>query len=111
MAEVGRPPGLAVGHQLVQVRDQRIQVERPEGLGIVEVGAQRIGPGGVLVQCFQVEGLRPPLPVGMAACAMHYGASTGLCLGIHSRDPLQYRIILNKIGEGVKLDWNYSQLM
>ena len=26
MAEVGRPPGLAVGHQLVQVRDQRIQV-------------------------------------------------------------------------------------
>jgi hypothetical protein len=39
---IGRPPGLAVGHHLLEVFLQGPIIERVEGLGIVEVGSHRI---------------------------------------------------------------------
>ena len=63
VAIVRRPPGLAVGHQGMQVLDDGIQVEALEFLGIVEPAAHRIGGGRILVEDPEVELVRPPVAV------------------------------------------------
>ena len=50
MAVIGRPPGLAVGHQRGEVALQRLIVERLERLGIIEIVAHRVGRGAALVE-------------------------------------------------------------
>ena len=60
VAEVGGPPVLRVGHQGVEILHDGVQVEALEGLGVVEVRAQRIGLRRVLVQEMELELPRPP---------------------------------------------------
>ena len=64
---VGRPPVLRRGHQLEDVLLDRIEVEAPERLGVVERLAHRIGQGGLLVQDVELQLVRPPVPVRRAA--------------------------------------------
>ena len=66
VAPVGRPPGLAIGHEGREVLLHRGEVELAEGLGVVEVGAQRVGRNGVLVKNLQVNLVGPPVTVGTA---------------------------------------------
>ncbi len=79
MAVIGRPPGLAVGHQRGQVGLERLVVDRVERLGVVEVLTQRVGrPVGV--EDLGRQHFRPPVLVGAAeqranAAAMGDGAT------------------------------------
>src|SRR5690606_22254444 len=66
-AEIGRPPVLAVGHELEQVGLECAVIELLELLGVVELFAQRIRPGRMLAQQVQTQLIRPPIPVGRAA--------------------------------------------
>ncbi|EEF93589.1 hypothetical protein CATMIT_01779, partial [Catenibacterium mitsuokai DSM 15897] len=50
VAEVGRPPLLRIGHQRVQIALDRVEVERLERFGVIEVRAHRIGRRRLLVQ-------------------------------------------------------------
>ena len=67
VAVVGRPPVLRGGHQLVEVVLDRRQVELSKGCGVVEVAAQRISGGGVLMQDVEVDLLGPPVGIGHSA--------------------------------------------
>jgi hypothetical protein len=69
VAEVGRPPVLRIGHQRVQVFLQALVVKLRKRLGVVEVGAQRVGLGRVLVQQINTKLLGPPVAVGGATTA------------------------------------------
>ena len=77
VAPVGRPPVLAVGHQRLEVLLERLDVELLEFFAIVEVGAQRVGLGVVLVQDVEVQRLGPPVHVRTLSrrhAAVHDGA-------------------------------------
>jgi len=63
VAIVGRPPILALGHQGGEIGFHRVEVELLEGLGIVEVFAERVFARRVLVQHAQVQLVRPPVAV------------------------------------------------
>ena len=63
VTKVGRPPVLRIGHQRQQVLLQGRVVKAGERLAVVEVLAQRIGLGGMLVQDLQLELVRPPVLV------------------------------------------------
>ena len=63
VAVVGRPPVLRRRHHLHDVPLQRVEVERLELFGVVEVLVHRVGPGRVLVEDLQVQLVRPPVPV------------------------------------------------
>ena len=63
VAEIRRPPVLRVGHQLDQVLLQRLVVEALELLRVVEFLPHRVGLRGMLVQQFQPQPVRPPVPV------------------------------------------------
>src|SRR5215204_2631470 len=63
VAVVGRPPVLRRRHELEEVPPQRLEVEALELLGVVEVLAQRVGKGRVLVENREVQLIRPPIPV------------------------------------------------
>jgi hypothetical protein len=65
VAVVGGPPVLRVGHHRLEVPLHRLDVERADLGPVVEVGAERVGRLGVLVQHRQVELVRPPVPVGL----------------------------------------------
>ena len=67
VAPVGRPPLLRVGHQRVQVLLQGGQIELLEFLGVVEVGAHRIGGRRVLVKDAQVQLVGPPVAIRCAS--------------------------------------------
>ena len=54
MAPVGRPPVLAVGHQLGEVRLQRLEVELLHFLAVVEA-LERVGLAVMLVQDVEVQ--------------------------------------------------------
>jgi hypothetical protein len=88
VAPVGRPPGLAVGHQRGQVLLERGDVELPDFLAVVEAG-QRIGLAVVLVQDVEVEGFGPPVHLRHACrgdAAMHDGAlASRTCLIVFHR--------------------------
>ena len=60
-APVGRPPVLRRGHHLLDVLLDRREVELRELGRVVEVFAQRIALGGVLMKDGQVETVRPPV--------------------------------------------------
>ncbi len=63
MAEVGRPPFLRVRHQRLQVLDHGVEIEALELFAVIECLAHRIGQGGIPVQNFDVEVIRPPVSV------------------------------------------------
>ena len=63
VSPVRRPPGLAVGQQRVNVLLKRRDVELLDRLAVVEVGAQRVGLGIVLVEDVEIEDLWPPIDV------------------------------------------------
>ena len=67
VAEVGRPPGLRIGHQAHQVGRQRLVVQRLEGFRIVEIAAERIGLVGVLVEQIHAQLVWPPVAIRRAA--------------------------------------------
>ena len=64
MAPVGRPPVLRVGHQRAQILLQSGQIKLLEFFGIVEIGAHRVGLGGMLVQDIEIHLIRPPILIG-----------------------------------------------
>src|SRR5690606_35268069 len=82
-AEVGRPPVLRIGHQVQQVLLQRVVVQLPELLAVVEVTAQRIGLLRVLAQQVEPELVGPPVAVGGAAAgdACDFGVEWTLRFG------------------------------
>ena len=63
MAEIRWPPVLRVGHQCREIFLQRCVVEAQELLRVVEALAHRIGLGGMLVQEFDLQLVRPPVLV------------------------------------------------
>ncbi|CAM5489497.1 hypothetical protein SGRIM119S_04434 [Streptomyces griseorubiginosus] len=66
VAEVGGPPVLRGGEHLGDVPLHGVQVEGLEGLGVVEVRAERVRDDRVLGEDLQVQSLRPPLAVAAA---------------------------------------------
>src|SRR5262249_8653663 len=67
VAEVRWPPALRVGHQRREIFLQRRKVEALELFGVVEVLAHGIGFGGMLVQEFELQLVRPPVAIRRAA--------------------------------------------
>ena len=67
VAVIRRPPVLRVGHQGGEVLLHGREVEALECLGVVEVRAHRAGLGGMLVQDFEVQLVRPPVVVRCTA--------------------------------------------
>ena len=65
VAPVGRPPVLAVGHQLAQVFLERLHIERAHFLAVVEVLAKRVRLRVVLVEDVEVQRLGPPCGGGL----------------------------------------------
>ena len=74
VAEVRRPPVLRIGHQRREIFFHRSQVETLELLGVIEVLAHGIGLGGMLVQEFELQLVRPPVAVRRAAGGVVDGA-------------------------------------
>ncbi len=80
VAPVGRPPGLAVGHQGLEVVLERVDVELLQLFAVVETGAHRVGLAVVLMKDVEVEGLGPPVHPGHAGrgqAAVHDRALAG----------------------------------
>ena len=71
------PPLLRAGHQVCQVFLDRSEVELLEFFGVIEIGSQRVGCWGVLVQNVQVELIGPPIAVGCAAVGRGHASMTG----------------------------------
>ena len=65
MAEIGRPPFLRIGHQGVQVLDDRVEVEALELFGVIEGLPHRIGERGMLVENPEIELFRPPVAIDL----------------------------------------------
>ncbi len=63
VAEVSRPPVLALRHQGGDILLEGLEIERLECLGIVEPPAHGTGQGRVLVQHSEIELVRPPVAV------------------------------------------------
>ena len=61
--EIGRPPILRVGHQRREIFLHRRQVETLELFPVVEVLAHGVGLGGMLLQEFELQLVRPPVAV------------------------------------------------
>src|SRR5271167_695670 len=112
MSEVGRPPVLRVGHQRIEVFLQGREVEFLELLSVVEVLAHGIGQGRVLLQNFEVQLVRPPVPVPpesrVGASTMHYRALAGVCdiISVHTSNPS----LLPWLTWSVNADRNYSDV-
>ena len=67
MAVVRRPPRLGVGHQCLDVGLHGIEIQGGERLGVIDLGAERIGVRAVLAQRSEIESLRPPELVVLGA--------------------------------------------
>ena len=67
VAPVRRPPVLRIRHQRAEVRLQRVIVQLPEFLAIVEILAHRIDLFRLLAQDFQIQPIRPPVLVRLHA--------------------------------------------
>ena len=99
VAPVGRPPVLRVGHDLVDVLLQGLEVELGELRGVVEVAAQRIALERVLMEDLEIELVRPPVLVrhGLAghlvalAVALLRVVVTGRVLGESERRDENHR--------------------
>ncbi len=75
VTEIGWPPVLGVGHQRIEVLLQGLHIEFFEFLSVVELLAQRISHGTVLVQNLQVQLVRPPVPVRRASAGSGFVGS------------------------------------
>ena len=67
VAPVGRPPVLALGHQVGQILLHGRVVELLEGFAVVEIRVHGVGHRLVLVQDGQVQLIGPPVCVGLGA--------------------------------------------
>ncbi len=89
---VGRPPGLAVGHQGMEVGLEGVVIEAAEGISIIERLIHRIGLAVMLVQDVEVEGIGPPnlrLLAGGSIGSVCKRALTGpMSVFVHSLCPL-----------------------
>src|SRR6202167_1073895 len=63
VAKVGRPPILRVGHQGLEVADHRVEVERFEFTGVVEILAHGVDESRIVLQPLEVELFGPPVAV------------------------------------------------
>ncbi|MNE34152.1 hypothetical protein D3C80_1278620 [compost metagenome] len=63
MAEIGRPPVLAIGHQRVEILFQRDKIKFLELFGIIEGLAHRVGKRGMGVKDLYVQMAGPPVTV------------------------------------------------
>ena len=89
MAEISRPPVLGIRHQGVQVRDNSIQIEAFELLGVIEILAHRVGERRVLVENLNVELVRPPVAVPPATSPVRNGALGLLAtISVHGLPPI-----------------------
>lgn len=77
VTEVSGPPILGVGHDGRNVLLESSIVKALEGLGVVEVLAERIGGRVVLTEDVQAELLWPPVTVAGAAAANVHGTVHG----------------------------------
>ena len=101
MSPIGRPPFLAVGHQVGEILLQRRDVELLQLLAIVEVLAHRVRLRVVLVQDVEVQRIRPPLHhagAGSRVATVHDRALAGgivqfLKLSVHCPRPLLTRVV------------------
>ena len=75
VAVVGRPPVLRAGHQRLEILLDRREIELLEGRRVVEVAAERVSGGRVLVEDLEVDLVGPPVAVG------HAPGCRGPCLG------------------------------
>ena len=76
---VGRPPVLAVGHEVVEILLQGSVIQRVEGILVAEPGVHGVGLPVVLVQDAQIELVGPPVvvvrsAVGRGCATVHDGA-------------------------------------
>ncbi|CAB5036883.1 unannotated protein [freshwater metagenome] len=67
MAVIGGPPLLRIGHRGLDVSPQRFEIKLLELLGVVEVGAHRVGLRRVVAEDAEIELVRPPVVVRSAA--------------------------------------------
>ena len=74
VAVVGRPPGLRLRHERVDVRRERVEVEAVELSRVVEVAAHRVGLRVVLAEDPQVQAVGPPVLVRRDADSLMRGA-------------------------------------
>ena len=81
VAEVRRPPRLRIRHQREQILSERVKIERPERLRVIELLAHRIGLRGVVLQDLQVELIRPPVSVAPASIRGVDDRALALALG------------------------------
>ena len=72
VAVVSRPPVLRVCHQCMQILFQGFQVEFFEFFSIVERLSHGVRQGSVLVQDFQIQLVRPPVPVCRASAGLWF---------------------------------------
>ena len=82
MPPVGRPPGLAIGHQGFEVVFERRDIQGFERFAIAEIRTHRIRLGILLMQDVQIERLRPPghdAVTGFSIGTVHYGAFAWGC--------------------------------
>ncbi len=90
VAIVRRPPGLAVGHQGMQVALDCRVVQFLERLGVVELVAHRIAGPALLVQDVDGQMVRPPVAIGAAQkrtqrAAFLLGVAEGVaCVSVHA---------------------------
>ena len=70
VAVVGRPPVLRVGHQGDEILPERVDVERGERVGVVEVVTQRVRRWVVLVQHLEIDLVRPPVGIRPRPCRL-----------------------------------------
>ena len=78
VTEVCWPPGLRVGHHRRDVLLQSLVVDALELLRVVELLAHRVGAGGMLVQEIDVQRVRPPVLVRLAAAGNVVKRALGL---------------------------------
>ena len=83
VAPVSRPPGLAVGHQRLEILLECFDVEFLDLFPIVETSTHWVGLAVVLMQNVQTEGLRPPVHVrhaGRCRAAVHHRTLPWRCV-------------------------------
>jgi hypothetical protein len=90
VAPVRRLPGLAVGHQGVEVALERVEVQFFDFLAVVEVLDDGVGLAVVLVQDVEVQRLGSPVHDFCAGgiAAVHYRTFAGRYYFVHCPDLL-----------------------
>src|SRR5581483_555076 len=95
MAEIGRPPILRRGHQLLEVMLERLDVELFELSAVVKAVAERVRKRRVVVQHGKVELVGPPVPVCSRPMSFRLGARDYRVLALAHASVLSPRITNN----------------